>query len=385
MTLKAKALLFYSVIFLTAVGCKNRRNTAEAPPKEALFQSVLDAIYNENKDCVGLMAHIEAPDQNISWSGAVGVADSTAKVPLEKDQPVLIASNTKTYVAVAILRLVEQGKIELESKIETYISPNSKRLLEDDNYQPKEISVKHLLTHTSGIFDYAGSDKFFEFILTKPNHRWTRNEQIELAMSEGSPLGNPGDVFSYSDTNYLLLSEIIETLTEKKFYTAIRELLDFQGLGLDATWFSTLEDYPKDVKPLAYQYSTEEGVNSYGLDHSFDLYGGGGLASTTKDLAMFLHSVFNNKVFENQKTLELLFTEVGAKQPRDWDYHLGIAPIDIDGVKGYGHNGYWGTIVNHFPELNATISVFVLDRDKRVLRIDLSKAFIEVLTKQNNE
>ncbi|MBC3758179.1 beta-lactamase family protein [Hyunsoonleella sp. SJ7] len=379
MVIKVRFLMFYGIVFLAVIGCKNQKSIPKSESKADLFQSILDSVYNANKGCVGLMAHIEAPGKNISWSGAVGVADSVTKVVLQRDQPVLIASNTKTYVAVAILRLAEQGKVELDSKIEHYISKKSKQLLEADGYRPNDISLKHLLTHTGGLFDYAGSEKFFEFIATQPNYRWTRDEQIELAISEGEPLGKPGEVFSYSDTNYLLASEIIETLTGQEFYVAMRELLKFDQLHLDATWFSSLEQYPENVLPLAYQYSSEEGVNSYSLDHSFDLYGGGGLASTTKDLAVFLHGVFNHKVFDDPETVQLLFTEVETKQPKEWDYFFGISPYDFNGLKGYGHNGYWGTIVNHFPELNTTISVFVLERDKRYLRVDLTASYLKVL------
>ncbi|MDG1728289.1 MAG: serine hydrolase [Algibacter sp.] len=379
MNFQYKISLFVCFILVGLTSCKAKKQNGKVVSNDIIFQKILDSIYHQNEDCVGLMAHIEAPDKDISWNGAVGFSNKQTKSVLEKDQPVLIASNTKTYVAVAILRLVEQDKIELDSNIENYISPKSKRLLESHGYQLKDISVKHLLTHTSGIFDYAGSGDFFEFIKTQPNYRWTRDEQIQLAMSSGKPLGAPGDVFSYSDTNYLLSSEIIETLTGQDFYTAIRELLNFEGLNLDATWFSTLEEYPKNIKPLAYQYSTEEGVHSYSLDHSFDLFGGGGLAATTKDLAIFLYSVFNNKVFEKPNTLELLFTEVDTKQPKEWSYFLGISPVDFNDIKGFGHNGYWGTVVNHYPELNATISVFVLERDKRHLRVNVSRAYLEAL------
>ncbi|WP_248722020.1 serine hydrolase [Seonamhaeicola sp. ML3] len=378
---KVRVLWFYVFVFLIAVGCKNQKDVPRIKSNEELFQSVLDSIYNLNKDAVGLMAHVEFPDKNISWSGAAGFSKRDTEAILEKDHPVLIASNTKTYVAVTILRLVEQGKIKLDSKINGFISPNSKRLLEENGYILNTISVKHLLTHTSGIFDYAGCDKFFEFIISEPNKRWTRDEQIQLAMSEGRPLGKAGEVFSYSDTNYLLATEIIETLTGQDFYKALRELLGFDSLNLDATWFSSLEDYPKHLKPLAYQYSTQEGVNSYTLDHSFDLFGGGGLAATTKDLALFIQNVFNNKVFENPNTQELLLTTVETKQPKEWECFLGVSPIEIHGIKGYGHNGYWGTIVTYFPELNATISVFVLERDKKYLRVDTSNAFLGILTK----
>jgi len=74
-----------------------------------------------------------------------------------------------------------------------------------------------------------------------PLYYYTRDEQLDLAMRFGEPLGNPEDVFSCADVNYLLLTEIIEGITNQPFCTAIRSLLNYDKLGLNHTWFSTLE------------------------------------------------------------------------------------------------------------------------------------------------
>ncbi len=370
------------ILLLFAVGCKKENNEVNSEINGTqIFQNIIDSIYSEHNDALGLMVHIETSDKNISWSGAVGVSNKTTKAPIEKEQPALIASNTKTYVAVAVLKLMEEGEVKLDDPIFKFLSHDSKVALEKSGYDVYEITIRNLLSHTSGIFDYASTDEYMQRIKAKPRHRWTRNEQIQLAMSLGKPLGLAGDVFAYSDTNYLLLTEIIETITKKEFYLAMRDLIDYKSLGMNATWFSSLEDYPKDASPLVYQYVTSEGLNNYMVDHSFDLYGGGGIASTTKDLAIFMHNLFNNNIFKNQKTLDLMHTKANPMESMEGDYCLGISSIDFDGVKGYGHSGFWGTTANYFPELNASISVFVLERDKRHLRQDLNKALLKALKK----
>ncbi len=372
----------FILLFFSMGSCKKENNkTTSETNRTQTFQNVLDSIYSEHKEALGLMVHIEASNKGISWSGAVGVSNKKTKAPIGKEQPALIASNTKTFVAVAILKLIEEGEVKLDDPIFKFLSHNSKIVLGKSGYDVYDITIRNLLSHTSGIFDYAGTDKYMQRIKTEPRHRWTRDEQIQLAMSIGRPLGIAGDVFAYSDTNYLLLTEIIETITKREFYLAIRDLIDYKSLGMDATWFSTLENHPDNVGSMVYQYVTSEGLNNHMIDHSFDLYGGGGIASTTKDLAMFLFYLFNGKIFKNPKTLDLIFIKATPKEPMQGDYYLGMSSVDFSGVRGYGHSGFWGTTVNYFPELNASISVFVLERDKRHLRVDLNKALLNALKK----
>ena len=232
MNFKMRTFNFLVILVLIVLGCKNRINITKNDTNEVVFQSVLDSIYKKNKNCIGLMVHVEAPDKNISWSGVIGVSDTINKEKLQINQPVLIASNTKTYVAAAILILVEQNKIRLNDAIEDYITKKSQLVLEKGGYKINNIKLKHLLSHTSGIFDYAGTDEYFERIIKNPKHRWTRDEQIDLAITLGKPLGNVGEVFAYADTNYLLLTEIIETITKKVFYHLIvvtRDRLNYVG------------------------------------------------------------------------------------------------------------------------------------------------------------
>ncbi|WP_296380652.1 serine hydrolase domain-containing protein [Winogradskyella sp.] len=376
-----KKTILSILAILLFLSCKEEKEipTIEKDKTEVL-QSILDSIYAQNKGAVGLMVHIEAPDKSISWSGAVGVSDKNTNASLSKDHPVLIASNTKTYVSATILRLVEQSQLDLNQAIDTLIFEKTNSLLKADGYNTSQIKVAQLLNHTSGIHDYATTDAYMEMIKKNPKHKYTRDEQIKLAMTLGDPLGEAGDVFTYADVNYLLLTEIIEGITGKPFYTSIRDLINYNKLGMQTTWFSTLEEYPKDLKPLAHQYWTSEGFDSYEIDHSFDLYGGGGIASTTKDLAVFSQSLFSNLIFEKLSTLDLIYTKASPKQPMEGDYYLGLSSIDIDGVKGFGHGGFWGTAVNYFPELNTSIAIFVLDRDKRALRLDINKAMAKALS-----
>ena len=133
----------------------------------------------------------------------------------------------------------------------------------------------------------------FEFINEHPDHQWSRDEQIDRTLSVGDSLANAGEEFKYGDINYLLLSEIIEQKTEQPFYTAIRnDLIDYQKHELNATWFINLEEQPENTTVLAHHYWNKYDWDSYNLDPSWDLYGGGGLVSTSKDAARFFQLLF---------------------------------------------------------------------------------------------
>lgn len=372
-------ILIFAIIF----NCKQNDAINTSVTKTEIFQTILDSIYAQNEDALGIMVHVEAPDIDISWSGVAGHSDKNG-ADLKKGQPVLIASNTKTYVSAAILRLVEQRKLILNQSIDSLVFEHTNSKLVIEGYDTGAIKVVNLLNHTSGIHDYAVTDEYMQMVKSDPLHHYTRDEQIDLAMRIGEPLGNPEDVFSYADVNYLLLTEIIEGITNQPFYTAIRSLLDYKKLGLDHTWFSTLEEMPENTFPMAGQYWTSEGFDSYNIDHSFDLYGGGGIATTSRDLAVFCQKLFTGEIFKKKSTLDLLYTPAKPKMKMEGDYYLGISSIDVHDIKGFGHGGFWGTSVNYFPELNASVAIFVLDRDKRAIRRSLNYSFVKTLNQLNN-
>lgn len=344
------------------------------------FNKILDSIYESNPETIGIMAHIECPDKKISWSGARGYSNKEGNTKVKINQPVLIASNTKTFVASAILRLAEEKKILLEATIDNYLTQRTQSILKKAGYNISTIKIVHLLSHTSGINNYADSGLFKDKIRFDSGYKWTREEQIELAVSKMSKVGNSGEKYFYSDTNYLLLGEIIEEVSNLKYFTAIRKLLNFKKNNLNETWFPSLEKAPEKSLPIAHQYIGKLGIDSYNLDNSFDLYGGGGLASTPKDLALFLYKLFNHKIFNDPQTIDILLSKVKTEQVSDTDYRLGIWKSALNEKTVYGHGGFWGSMVYYVPEINLSISVIVLEKDKSNLRKEIAESMIRKLT-----
>jgi D-alanyl-D-alanine carboxypeptidase len=126
------------------------------------------------------------------------------------------------------------------------------------------------------------------------HHRWTRLEQVRFAMDHGDPLFAPGQGYAYSDTDYILLGRIIERVTGLPQATAYRRLLRFHRIGLRHTYFETLEPVPRGTGPRAHQYFGD--IDSFDLDASRDLYGGGGYVSTVADQNRFFRALFTGKV-----------------------------------------------------------------------------------------
>jgi D-alanyl-D-alanine carboxypeptidase len=359
-------LVFFVAIFtsctLSGVNvktCPMKDGNAEVVHR---IRQLLDSVYQKHPETKGIAVHMEAPRYQISWSGAAGFANARG-TRLTPEMPANIASNTKTYIAATILRLVEMDKIKLSEPIGRLLSAKSNALLLKGGYNTNEITVTHLITNTSGIYDFVNTQIYQSLTVSNPKYRWTRNEQIELAIHSGSSAVKPGEIFAYSETNYSLLTEIIEQLTQLPFDVAVRRLLKFDKLKLNNTWFLLQELAPQGALPLVEQTAKTYNVNSYTLDYSFDAFGGGGLASTVADLAKFSQYLFNGGVFDEPSTRELLYTTVATADGLEPSYSLGLMHTNVAGYKAYGHGGFWGTQVKYIPELNLSIAVFVMERD----------------------
>ena len=382
MSLKKYGYLLISLFILQS--CATTKNGNVKSNRYSEYQNIIDSIYQHNPESIGIMAHIESPKKGISWSGSVGYSDAENETKLDPDQPALIASSIKTYISATILRLQEQNKLSIEDAIKNHLTNRTIKLFESDGYDLDGIKIKHLLSHTSGIEDYA-NDAYLDWVDKNQKHRWTRDEQLELTIKVGEPLGKPGDSFNYADANYLLCTEIIENVTKQPFYESIREFLRYEELGFSNTWFPTLETKNKQTKPLVHQYWEEKNWDSYDHDISWDLYGGGGIATTTEEMAQFSYDLFNYKIINDKKTLSQIFTPVKTKDEKDNKYGLGLSIGNVKGYTSYGHGGFWGTVVLYFPQLDTSIAVFILERDRGILRKDVLEELVLQLAQEEEE
>lgn len=342
----------------------------------------VDSVYKANPEATGLLVDVEAPGKGVSWSYAVGYSNRQSKQKLLTTDPLLLSSNTKPYVAATILRLIAQGKLRLDEPVKNLLKPSSAKWLTDAGYNLNKINLTHLLSHTSGIRDYVDAE-YFKFIGTHKKHEWTRDAQIERAAKEGSPLTNPGDTFRYADVNYLLLTEIIGTTTKRPFYQSMRTILGYKQHNLDHTWFVQMEHEPVNTRPRAHQYWDEFGWDTYDLNPSWDLYGGGGMAATINDMAMFFQELFNGKIIKDRNMLKAMTTDVPPNL--QINYCLGIRKILVAGDTCYNHGGGLGTDVVYIPSLNATVAVAAMEAKHRETALKIRDEIVRILNAAKNQ
>jgi D-alanyl-D-alanine carboxypeptidase len=298
------------------------------------------------------------------WGVAAGMADVPTARLLTVDTPLRVASNTKTFVAATVLRLWEQGAISLDAPIAQLLAPTLARLLASRGYPTGTITVRHLLSHSAGIYDHADDPRYFEALLADPTHHWTREEQVDLSCRYAGPTGEPGQRYAYSDTGYVLLGDIVERVTQAPLAQSVRHQLRFDDRGLASTWWELVEPQPAQTQARAHQFLDDAaGTDVTDLSATLDLYGGGGLVMSVRDLAMFQQDLFEDRVFDKPATLAEMLRQ-GEQEGAD-EYRLGILVKRVDGRECFTHTGYWGTAVYYSPDAGVSIAGFTTHRASR--------------------
>ena len=146
-----------------------------------------------------MTAAVDRP--GLRWRGAAVVLDRASGSPLRASDGYRIASITKTFTSAAILRLADRGSLTLRAPVARYLPVAYRQAaLRDGGYDTGRITVRMLLQHTAGLYDYAGTGAYLQALLADPGHRWSRLEQLRFAMANGEPVAPPGRSCSYSDT-----------------------------------------------------------------------------------------------------------------------------------------------------------------------------------------
>jgi CubicO group peptidase (beta-lactamase class C family) len=253
---------------------------------------------------------------------ASGKADRERGIPNTVDTRFRIGSMNKMFTAVAVLQLVEDGRVQLSAPVGAYLSdyPNEK--------VAEQVTVEHLLTHTGGTGDIFGPE-FAE-------HRAELREHADyLALAgERDPAFTPGSRFAYSNYGYILLGAIIEAVTDRSYYDYVRANI-FAPAGMEDTG-SLPENV--DVPGRAVGYSTLSGRwRSVADTLPYRGTAAGGGYSTVGDLIAFSQALHSG-VLLNDETLETA-TETESELGPGTGYGYGFYEFDVNGVRAFGHGG----------------------------------------------
>ncbi len=306
-----------------------------------------------------IQVYISNPDK--TFHDAVGFSDG-AKIPAQPDNQFKIASTTKMFTAVVILQLQEEGLLQTEDKITRYLDNNSPARVEKLHYfkgksYGNQLTIRQLLEHRSGLADLF-TDAMFRFYVKEFFHKNTSWSPEKLMAQYYSYHLNkkahfvPDSGYYYSDVNFFLLGMIIEKITGQTLAQQIRKRI-VEPLNMNNTWFEYYEPVPPDIN-LAHSFLGKMDVTEK-LNTSYD-WAGGGLVSTTADLAKFIQGLFSGQLFKKQETLNQMIAVKmqTSKSGKTSGYGSGISQYNFNGDIYYGHAGFWGALVAYCPAKKIT-------------------------------
>ncbi|MDC0602048.1 beta-lactamase family protein [Aliiglaciecola sp.] len=242
-----------------------------------------------------------------------GLASVENKVSITADTKFRIGSITKTFTAVLVMQLIEEGKLALDTKLSNFYPniPNAQR-----------ITIKQLLSHRSGIKSYTSETEYLKY-MTKPQLR----KQIEQRIESYKSLFEPNSKHQYSNSNYTLLGYIIESLYQKSYAEVLSQKIS-NPLKLDNTYYgNSIEIEDKE----AFSYRFEGSWTRQPATHMSVPHAAGAIVSTTKETNLFLAALFDKKLLNQDSLNAMMQLEDG--------YGLGLFAMPFYQQKFYGHNG----------------------------------------------
>jgi D-alanyl-D-alanine carboxypeptidase len=264
------------------------------------------------------------------WTGVNGLADRENNTPVSPEMKFRVASVSKTFTATVILQLVREGLLSLDDTLESVLPgvvPNASR-----------ITIRQLLNHTSGLFDYPHAEKPFNFfaeMYRNPLRKWTPAELVAVT-NTNDPYFPPGTGFHYSNINYVLLGLIIEKRTKRTYAEEIRSRI-LVPLGLRNTSVPDGPDMPEG-STRGYHYddtlqTADKWVNVTRFDPSWG-FGTAAIVSNSADLLIWLEALMKGTLLDEQRRKEM-FTFVSIGFP-GFEYGLGLEKQRWEAV---GHTG----------------------------------------------
>ena len=303
------------------------RGAPSKPPAEAGLTRALDRLVTAGAPGGVVLVREHGHTTRL----AAGYADTRTKRRMRPSDRFRIGSVTKTFVATAILQLAGEGKLSLDDSVERWLPgevPNG-----------GAITVRQLLTMTSGIFDYLndGDDTVLRRELADPGMRWAPSDLVAIATAHG-PRFAPGAKWSYSNTGYILLGQIAEQADGRAIGDVLQDRV-FTPAGLRATTFET---DPRIGGRHAHGYDTLTGTTLRDvsvLDQTW-AWSAGAIVSNADDVARFYRALLGGRLLRPDLLATMQTTvPMGGPAPRGFAYGAGIFTTPTPCGIAWGHNG----------------------------------------------
>ena len=270
-----------------------------------------------------------------------------AKVNNGPDQPYHFASIGKTMTSVMTAILYEKDLLDFNDNLFKYLNENILKNLHiyKGEDHTKNIKIKHLLNHTSGLADYytdKSRDKIrlVDKMVSEPDKYWSPDETIEWTKENLSPIAGPGKRFHYSDTNYQLMGLIIENITGMALHDCYHKFI-FKPLGMDNSYM-IFHSEPKKRNELPVIDLFYKGINLTKAKSISMSWASGGVVSTSEDMLKFLNAIVHHKIIKPETHLIM---QDWAKMSFNIKYGYGLIYFTFPGMsKKYDIWGNSGSI-----------------------------------------
>jgi D-alanyl-D-alanine carboxypeptidase len=340
---------------------KDRTNDLELSALRASLQAKLNALHAAGSFPGGTIGFV-LPDGRSS-SVSTGLADIENSVPLKPSDRMLAGSIGKTYVSAVMLQLVQDGRVNLDAKIERWFGretwfprlPNA-----------RDITLRMLMNHSSGIPEHVLNKDFIAEMKKDPDRIWKPEELIAYIL-DAKPLFPAGKGWSYADTNYILVGTIFERVTGKTVYGEVQRRI-LKPLKLERTIPSDRRILPEVISGYSMPNSPFGFEGRVIVDGKFIInpqmeWTGGGFASTAEDLAKWAKHLYEGAVLK-KGTLDQMLTGVDAKEGRGSGagnkYGLAVQIRSSEWGLSYGHGGWFPGYLSemeYFPQQRIAVAV----------------------------
>jgi CubicO group peptidase (beta-lactamase class C family) len=263
---------------------------------------------------------------------AYGYTDYTTSDTLTTDYQFRLASVSKQFTAMAIMILMERQVLEYDDEVNLYLS----------DFPYKNVTIRNLLTHTSGLPDYGDLlDKYWD--VDDPSHSVVSNRDLYTLLTQYAPPQkfNPGEDHQYCNTGYLVLALLVEEITGQSFQSFLSENI-FTPLGMSNSYLNPANGQLDDHHRAKGFTRNLDGTGYLAKDWHYQngMYGDGGVISTVHDLLLWDRALRSEKLV-HQSTLQEAFTQVMLKDGTTREYGFGWSVIKQDSGIIVAHGGGW--------------------------------------------